>query len=42
MFPADTSGNNLRFYVLMASTTDVAVGAGAEMLARRVVSRRVS
>ena len=35
MLPADMSSNNIRVYVVMASTIEVAVGAGAEMLVRK-------
>jgi len=37
VFPADRGGNNLRIYVLTASTNEVKAGPAAEVLAQRVL-----
>jgi hypothetical protein len=37
MFPADNGSNNLRIYVVMSSTAEVAAGPAAEVLARRAL-----
>lgn len=37
MFPADPGSNNLRVYVVTASTVEVKAGPGAEILAQRAL-----
>ena len=39
LFPADTASNNVRVYVLSASTTDIAVGASADLLVKGAARR---
>jgi hypothetical protein len=39
LFPSDRGGNNLRVYVVMSSTREVAAGPAAEALARRASAR---
>ena len=41
LFPADTTSNNVRVYVLTAATREIAVGVAAEMLVKSG-GRRVS
>jgi hypothetical protein len=42
MFPADSSSNNLRVYVVVSSTTDIKVGPAADILARSVQRSRIA
>jgi len=39
LFPADSSGNNLRVYVVVASAVEVKVGPAAEALAQKTLAR---
>ena len=39
MFPADAASNNLRIYVVTASTAEIACGPAADALARRMMGR---
>lgn len=40
LFPSDTTSNNLRVYVLVAATLEVAVGPAADTMVRAVSKKR--
>jgi len=40
MFPSDAASNNLRIYVIAASTVEVKAGPGADVLAQKVLAAR--
>lgn len=40
LFPADTSSNNLRIYVVLASTSEVKLGPEADTFARTLLRKR--
>jgi hypothetical protein len=42
MFPSDASSNNLRIYVLTASTAEIKAGPAADVLAQKVLSQQAA
>jgi hypothetical protein len=42
LFPADTTSNNQRVFVIVAATTEIAVGTAADALVRNAVAKRRS